>query len=56
MMMSHQSDDVTFQVFVQVQESNVTLEWTEPFYGFAEDILQHYCLYSVVSRTIVLIS
>ncbi|XP_063688832.1 uncharacterized protein LOC134821933 isoform X2 [Bolinopsis microptera] len=35
------------EVFVQVQESNVTLEWTEPVYGFAEDILQHYCLYSL---------
>ncbi|KAL5270980.1 hypothetical protein ACHWQZ_G001581 [Mnemiopsis leidyi] len=34
-------------VFVQVDGSNVTLEWNEPIYDKGDDILNEYCLYSL---------
>ncbi|KAL5270979.1 hypothetical protein ACHWQZ_G001581 [Mnemiopsis leidyi] len=37
----------TNEVFVQVDGSNVTLEWNEPIYDKGDDILNEYCLYSL---------
>ena len=46
---------VYLQVFVQVDGSNVTLEWNEPIYDKGDDILKQYCLYSLVRKFKVLL-